>query len=375
MRRLLILLLCTACGEGTPPSSAATWRIDARETIEDGAYLSPDDPLKPGEAGPSAMVRRGNDLFVLYAHLRAYQTAGAGWLAVHDATTLERTRLTKLVQGDIVCRNPVGLHLSEDRLYVACAGAVSFGAPSNDGVVMTVSIADQTIIAAGRVGDSPGAVTFAGGSLWLGDGEAGGLWQLDAETLAEPVLHAPCAEDETHQGYVSDVLAKKDRLFAACFNDDTVVELDPVTGKRVGVPLSTGDAPTRLHEQEERLYVLDNLGGTLSIIELTSPPTSAPAALHLGRDGEQGGNDPQGIAGADKILGVTNSAWGTFVVLDLETKKLTAAVDLKPFDDAPSNFPTAVTYEDGVFHVLIPGLELDTNDVPGEIVRIVEVNP
>lgn len=375
MKKLLLALLCTACGQGAPQSSTPTWRIDARVTVEDGAYLSPDDPLKPGEAAPSAMVRRGNELWVLYAHLRAYQTAGVGWLATHDATTLERTRLIKLVHGDIECRNPVGLHLGEDVLHVACAGAVSFAEPSNDGVVMTVSIADQALVAAGRVGNSPGSIALAGDSLWMGDGETGGLWKLSANTLSAPAHLLPCTVDETHQGYVSDVFAKAQRLFVACFNDDTVVELDPATGDRMGAPLSTGDAPIKIHAQEERLYVLDNLGGTLSIIDLTAPPTSHAAAINLGRAGEQGGNDPQGIAGGDGVVGVTNSAWGTFVVLDLETRKLTTSLDLKPSDDAPSNFPTAVTYEDGVFHVLIPGLELDTNDVPGEILRIVEVRP
>lgn len=375
MKRFLILFLCAACGEGTPPSSTPTWRIDAREPIEDGAYLSPDDPLKPGEAGPSAMVRRGNELWVLYAHLRAYQTAGVGWLAAHDATTLERTQLIKLTHGDTVCRNPVGIHLDGDLLHIACAGAVSFAEPSKDGVAMTVSIADQSIVAAGHVGDSPGSVTRSGDWLWLGDGESGGLWKMNAKTHSDPVHLFPCTVDETHQGYVSDVFATGERLFAACFNDDTVVELNPTTGERVGVPFPTGDAPIKIHEQDGRLYVLDNLGGTLSIIDLTTPSKSQPAAINLGRDGEQGGNDPQGIAGDDRVLGVTNSAWGTFAVLDLETQKLITALDLKATADAPSNFPTTVTYEDGVFHVLVPGLELDTNDVAGEIVRIVEVNP
>lgn len=372
MKRLLVLLLCAACGETTPPPSMGAWRIDVRTTIEDGAYLLPDDALKPGEAGPSSMVRHGDELWIAYAHLRAFQTAGIGWLAAHDATTLERTQLIKLVHGDVECRNPVALHRVGDLLHIACAGLISFADPSNDGVVMTVSLEKRAVVAAGRVGNAPGSIAYAGNDLWLGDGETGGVWRLDAKTFASPTLLLPCTKDDTHQGYVADVFANEDRLFVACFNDDTIVELDSATGNPVGEPLSTGDAPIKIHEQAGRLYVLDNLGGTLSLIDLTSPPSSEPAAINLGRAGEQGGNDPQGLAGGDGILGATNSTWGTFVVVDLDTRRLVASLDLKPSADAASNFPTAVTYEDGVFHVLVPGLELDTNDVPGELIRIVE---
>ena len=372
----VLLLMVAACGGGSDPGPTSTWRIDARASIPDGVHLEPDDLSGPAEAAPSAMVRTGNDLWVAYAHLRAYRPAGPGWLARHDATTLERTALVKLVQGEETCRNPVALHLSGDALHVACAGLISFGEPSDDGLVMTVSL-DGTITQAGRVGHSPGSITRVGDTLWLGDGERGGLWRVDALTLSGAEHLSPCVVDDTHQGYVADVLAWGERLFAACFNDDTVVELDPSSGAVVGSPLPTGDAPIKLARLGDLLYVLDNLGGTLTVIDPREPPVSRAAALSLGRDGAQGGNDPQGLAGDATVAGVTNSAWGTFVVLDLETMPptLSAAVDLKPSADAPSNFPTAVTYEDGVFHVLVPGLELDTNDVPGELVRIVRTDP
>ena len=369
-KRLTWLLLACACTAAPPPTQPAPWRAEVRHTIDDGDYLAPDG--EPGEAGPSAMVRRGESLWVTYAHLRAFQPAGPGWLAQHDATTLERRQFIRLTHADGECRNPTALLLDADLAHIVCAGRHSFAEPSDDGRVMTVSLATGEVLATARVGHSPGSITRAGDALWLGDGEVGGAWRVEADTLSNPEYHQPCLVDATHQGYVSDLLAHEGRLFAACFNDDTVVELDPVSGKVLHT-LPTGDAPLRMRVIGDALYVLDNLGGTVSVVGLTTPPTSRSAAIALGAGGEQGGNDPQGIDGAEGFIGVTNSAWGTFVVVDLETQRLTSAIDLKPSPDAASNFPSAVTYEDGVFHVLVAGLELDTNDVPGEIIRIVKV--
>lgn len=369
MKRLFWLVLAIACAPADRPDTTHVWRIDARITIEDGDHLEPDG--HPGEAGPSAMVRRGDALWVTYAHLRAYQPAGPGWLAEHDATTLARRRLIKLAHQGAECRNPVALVLDDDRAHVACAGINSFKAPSDDGRVMSVSLTTGEVLTTARVGHSPGALTRVNDALWLGDGEVGGAWRIDADNPSAADHHQPCRVDATHQGYVSDLVSHGGRLFAACFNDDTLLELDPTTGEVLHT-LATGDAPLRLRVLGEKLYVLDNLGGTMTVVELATPPASRPAAIALGAGGEQGGNDPQGIDGDEGFAGVTNSAWGTFVVVDTETGMMTSALDLKPSADAASNFPTSVTYADGVFHVLVPGLELDTNDVPGELIRIVK---
>lgn len=371
----LCLALLLACGPAEMPASGARWRIAQRLVIEDGAWLLPDDPTRPGEAAPTAFIRLDDELWVLYANLNAFRPAGVGWLARHDAKTLERTLLVRLTYEGLECRNPVALTRDGAELHIACAGVISFAEPSADGVVMTFDLRTERIIRAGSVGHSPGSVAAVGGFLWLGDGEGGGVWKVSSETLEAPERHVPCTIDATHEGYVADLVEHEGRLFASCFNDDTIVELDPNTGERLGAAVQAGDAPVKLASIDGRVFALDNLGGTLTIVSPGPPPTSRPAAIALGRASQQGGNDPQGLAGDGRVLGVTNSAWGSFVVVDLDTETLVESIDLKATPDSPTNFPTAVTYADGVFHVLVPGLEQSRNDVPGEIIRIVRESP
>ncbi len=126
-----------------------------------------------------------------------------------------------------------------------------------------------------------------------------------------------------------------------------------------------------LARPEKLSDVLDDLGGTLTMIDPGPPASSERARLRLGRDDDQGGNDPQGIAGDASVAGVTNSAYGTFVLVDLTgAPHVAASVDLKPSPDAPTNFPTAVAYDGRAFFVAIPGLESSTRSVASEIVRI-----
>jgi hypothetical protein len=147
-------------------------------------------------------------------------------------------------------------------------------------------------------------------------------------------------------------------------------------GTRVGPPLPTGAGPLRLARLGPSVHVLDDLGGTLTVIAPGPPPVSQRAALRLGRDDDEGGNDPQGIAGDATIAGITNSAYGTFVLVNLTGPlHVAASVDLKASPEAPTNFPTAVAYDGAAFFVAIPGLEASTRAVPSEIVRVTWSRP
>lgn len=370
-RALLLSVLLCACGvtPSDPPATTKTLHLERRATV-DGLPFASDDVTRPGEAGPSALVRHGDALLVTYGNLHGYAPAGPGYLVAHRPETLTPGTPILLRSGEVECRNPVAMVEDGARLLVACAGAVSFGAPSNDGVLVELSLPELVVQRAVRVGNSPGSIARSGNAIWMGDGETGGLWRVQEETLAvDPTPIVPCLVDATHRGYVADVLAVDSRLFAACFNDDTVVEIDPATGTPIGAPIKVGDGPGKLAVLGGHLAVLDNLGGTMTLVDLSSTPPE-PTRIALGRN-DDGGSDPQGIAGNERYAAITNSAYGTLVLVDLVERRLIASVDLKRSADAPSNFPTAVAFDGVAFYVAIPALEpTGVNDLPSELVRV-----
>lgn len=378
----LFALAAFACGpQATPPPSGPRVTIARRVTLEEGAALSPDDPAKPGEASPGALVLAGGRLYTVLQNLDHYAAAGPSFLAILDPETLATLKLVALVVGQgpdqLSCRDAGALFANGDTLLVACAGRIALPpATTADGTLAEVGL-DGTVRRIVQVGRSPDSVTRIGNDVWIGDAEGGGLAHVAYDTFAVLAgaggqgLVVACERGETKSGFVSDVAAVSGRLFATCFNDDTVLELDPRTGARLGRPLATGAGPRRLAPLGPDLAVLDNLGGTLTRLAPGPPPTAQRAMLYLGLDGTQGGNDPQGIAGDASVAGVTNSAYGTFVLLELSpAPRLVASVDLKPGPDAPTNYPGAVAYDGHDFFVAIPGLEFDTRNVPSEIVRL-----
>lgn len=383
MRALLVLTLAGACAAPeVPPRATLTARIERRIVLPEGAALAPFDAARPGEAGPGALAIAHGSLYTVLQNLDRYAPAGPAFLAAYDPATLEQRALTPIVLGDDRCLNATSILPTEDGLLVACAGRVALPpATTTDGLLVELS-PDGTVRRLAHVGRSPGGLARAGDDVWLGDGEGGGLSHVSFATFAVRAgaggagLVQACEAGSTKSGFVADVLAFDGRLFAACFNDDAVIELDPRDGTRVGPPLPTGAGPLRLARLGPSIHVLDDLGGTLTVIAPGPPPVSQRAALRLGRDDDEGGNDPQGIAGDATIAGITNSAYGTFVLVDLTGPlHVAASVDLKASPEAPTNFPTAVAYDGAAFFVAIPGLEASTRAVPSEIVRITWSRP
>lgn len=374
---LLLLLFACAAPEGKPAVEGWQARIERRLTLPEGAALSPDDPQHPGEAAPGALALAHGKLYAALQNLDRYAPAGPSHLAALDPDTLELLSLTPIRQGPEICLDATSILPTSDGLLIACAGRIALPPGiTRDGLLFELA-PDGTVRRSVHVGRSPGGLAQVGDDVWLGDGEGGGLSHVSFTTFevlaganGEGLVPA-CETGQAKSGFVSDVSSFGERLFAACFNDDTVRELDPRTGALVGGALATGAGPLRLAPLGSRLSVLDDLGGTLTMIAPGPPALSQRALLRLGRDDDQGGNDPQGIAGDASLAGVTNSAYGTFVLVDLSgPPHVAASVDLKPAPDAPTNFPTAVAYDGRAFFVAIPGLESGTRSVASEIVRI-----
>ena len=383
--RLSALGLALAGCPAVPESGAGSaWqaRIDRRVTIEEGAALTPDDAARPGEAAPAGLVAAHGKLYVLLQNLDRYAPVGPSFLAIFDPATLTLEKRVPLVLDGTSCRNANAMLVEDDRILVACSGRIALPPQqSDDGALFELAI-DGTPRRRASAGRSPLGVARVGNDIWLGDGEGGGLSHLRADSMEllagagdRPMLQV-CRHDQTRIGFVSDVATASGRLFATCFSDDTVVELDPATGAVLGTPLATGSGPLKMAPIGADLFALDNLGGTLTRVDLGPPLASDPALLRLGRGDEQGGNDPQGIAGAESMAGVTNSAYGTFVVVELQpVPHVVASVDLKATAEAPSNFPTAVAWDGTAFYVAVPGLEFSGRQVPSELVRVVVKPP
>ena len=372
---LTMAVLALSCREEGIPTSGPSARVSHRLTLPDAARgLS-------GEAGPTALVFARGKLWALLQNLERYAPAGPSFLAEIEPSNLSLVGLHPLTLGAGECRNATSLLALDDTLLVACAGSIALPpAVTRDGSLAEIGY-DGVIRRMVTVGRSPGGLTRIGNDVWMGDGEGGGLSHVaydSFEVLAGADgdgLVSPCEQGPTKAGFVADVAVIHDRMFVSCFNDDAVRELDPKTGARLGSPLTTGAGPLKLEPIGDRLFVLDDLGGTLSIVHPDSPARIDRAALFLGRDGEQGGNDPQGLAGDANRIAVTNSAYGTLVLVDLApAPKLVASVDLKTAPDAPSPFPTSVAFDGTAFFVALPGLEFDSRKIPSEIVRV-EVGP
>jgi hypothetical protein len=380
--RTLALAALVACSpDPSPTSGGTTLLLTHRHRFEEGAVLSPDDLARGGEAGPAALALADGKLFVLLQNLDRYSPAGPSHLAALEPATLRPLWVKPLVfeaeTGLLSCRNATALLTTAERLLVVCAGRVALPPDATtDGALLETDF-EGNVLRRVAVGRSPGSVTLAGGFAWMGDGEGGGVSRVDLAAFkaisgadGEGLVRV-CEQSSTKAGFVSAVLQAEGRLFAACFNDDRLMELDPATGERVGSGWPTGAGPLLIHAVDGRLFVLDDLGGTVSIFDLATNRMER-AAAYLGREGTQGGNDPQGIAGSGAELGITNSAYGTFVLLSFEggEPRLSAALDLKPTPTSPTNFPTAVAHDGTAYFVAIPGLEFDTRNIPSEVVRI-----
>src|SRR5690606_20787114 len=126
----LALVPVAACGPLEEPlPRPPSWKLTHRVALASHPELVPDDPEKPGDARPQAVVIHDGLAYVPLTHLLrdpGFGTAGPGYLSVHDATTLERLHLVPLVSEQdgetIACRNPGELIVTGAVILVTCAG-------------------------------------------------------------------------------------------------------------------------------------------------------------------------------------------------------------------------------------------------------------
>lgn len=105
-----------------------------------------------------------------------------------------------------------------------------------------------------------------------------------------------------------------DRLYAVCEHSDSVVVVDPRSGRKIGeVAVGRRPAAAALNADASRLCVANRLGGTLSVVDAGELRVTAEIPV---------GSEPHGVAldPLGRQAFVTNSGEDSIAVVDLEGK-------------------------------------------------------
>lgn len=361
MAQLVVMVLgaLVACGPQATGPGKSGWVLERRVVVAEGAELMPDDPAQPGFARPERLVFHDGRVFVVFTHIGSdWKPAGPSWISVHDAETLERTSLVPLIDPDdgTECRNAGGVKTRGDSLFATCAGAFD-GA----GAVAEMRLSDAEVLRVIAIPASPGSIEITDDLLMVGDLMEGEVLVLDRATGEVLSRRDVCSTSSAAFELIGGIAQAGGRLFATCFSGGFAMEISAVDGSVLGSPLLLGDGPKELLAADDRLLVLDNLGGTLSLVHLESPLRVEREMLALG--GSQAAIDPQAMATGEDVLAITNSGFGTLLMVDLQELRIVDSVDLKTSASAGSNFPVGVAFGDGAFFVALSGSD--------EIARVV----
>jgi len=349
-----IAIAACAAPPTQPEPFARRLLVAARRTLPAGAELLPDDAAKPGEAKPQAVVVAGGNLWIFLTNLArltggGYAPASPSYAVVLDPATLDTKALVRLERDGKRCLNAGYAKAAGDRILVACAADFA-GA----GALAEISIADRTVLRVTPVEGAPGSLLASGPVVWMGDLAGGKLIGIEPETgtIRTPVEVCPLGAAPFEM--VGDVALAQGRAFAACFGRDQVVEFDVATGQPLGPRLDVGDGPIAFARATDSLWVLDNLGSTLSRVRPGPPAAALAAVLALGQT-------PTGVDAHGTLLAIANSTDGTVTLLDATGPAKLDSADLKhPGDGTP--YPWGVAFgEDAVFVAL---------NGPGEVVRV-----
>jgi YVTN family beta-propeller protein len=140
-----------------------------------------------------------------------------------------------------VGRAPSGLAVGAGAVWVS---------RGSDGAVVRIDPATNRVVATIPVGPAPGAMTVAGGVLWVSLPEHG-LGRIDPASNRSTVVRVPgcCA---------GELAAGKGALWVANRGDDTLVRVDPATGRvaaRILLPKTTEQRPHQVAVGDGAVWV------------------------------------------------------------------------------------------------------------------------
>ncbi len=169
---------------------------------------------------PQGLCIAGGRLFVTDVNLDLVQfTYGPGRLLAYELATLG------FVDSVAVGVNPQVVQPGPDgNLHVVCTGEIGAGA----GQVTIVDPQTLDILETIQIGGSPGSLAFnsqdvayLGSVAWLGEG-----WLLTYDAVTHQILRGTSNPILLPSSAMDVICGWNDHIFAACFNDDALVELN-----------------------------------------------------------------------------------------------------------------------------------------------------
>ncbi|MDR0965784.1 MAG: hypothetical protein LBM75_04670 [Myxococcales bacterium] len=282
---IALALVTAACSTSDGPERSNTFE---ELLVFDAAALKKDDGVAANSARPAGIAAVAGKLFVALGNLTldCMAPAGPGYLAVIDLASTETTEEEagyRLIELPSACRNPQNVLAWEDsvapRVFVACAGEYGWGETPSEALVAVDAVNEAplftTVFDGAGAAVTPGKMARLGSSLLVGDGNAGRLFRIDANSgELDPAFEQGielCAPHATLGWQMTgDVLVSESSVFATCFATSELVELDAdlnlvstrVIGSGAQVLASTGD----------ELLVGDTIDNALYAFDLSHEP-------------------------------------------------------------------------------------------------------
>jgi DNA-binding beta-propeller fold protein YncE/predicted Ser/Thr protein kinase len=215
-------------------------------------------------------------------------SARDGTLSAIDSETLEVTERTRLGRG--VSGVAIG------------AGSVWVSNP-RAGTVLRID-SDGQVIARVEIGGRPGAVTFAGGRLWVADEDGAGISAIDAET------NRPVARGIAPHTAPLRLAAGAGAVWVSSASTGAIRRIG-TTGATAGPPIRVGRGPAGITVGGGTVWVANSRSGTVTRVD--------PSLRAILGDPISVGARPGGIDAGTTTVWVANTAEATVSRLDIHT--------------------------------------------------------
>jgi YVTN family beta-propeller protein len=210
-------------------------------------------------------------------------------------------------------------------------GAIAYGAGSlwvantGDNTVSRLDPSRHDVVQTIPVGAEPTAITVSGRDVWVVNYGDGTVSRINADVNR-------VVQDRIRVGSFPDAIASgPSGVWVASGGDDTIVRIDPDTGA-VGKAIPVGDGPDGLAVDAHAVWVTDARDATVSRVDPETGDVAAP--IHVGAGAA-------GIAMTPDAVWVANSAELSVTRIDPTTG---AIADYIPVGDGPTSIAVAGRY-------------------------------
>lgn len=290
---LTLSLTAFACSDSV--SKAPSLMNAFAEIHFDASHLIKDEGVTANSTRPAGVANVAGKLFVALGNLTpdCMRPAGPGYLAIIDLPLGEASDKSayRLVELPSECRNPQNL-LAWDgagaldgnvspRVFVACAGQYGYGVTPSEALIAVEADSEKVLFtvtfpeSASGSAMTPGKMAMLNSRLLVGDGSAGRLFAVDAQSGVIDANHPKgislCDPHPTQfLQMTGDVLVTENGVFTTCFATSELIHLD--LDLNLLSSQSVGSGAQLLARHGEELLVGDTLDNALYAFDLTQSP-------------------------------------------------------------------------------------------------------